>query len=79
MTRTSSGKITDDMIRDAARKAVTENTIGDYVFFWMYAPAGMNPAVYSALYNGSYLAVELVFSIIVMYALVKRGIIDMRL
>jgi len=28
------------MIRDAARKAVTENTIGDYVFFWMYAPAG---------------------------------------
>lgn len=40
MTRTSSGKITDDMIRDAARKAVTENTIGDYVFFWMYAPAG---------------------------------------
>jgi thiamine transporter len=49
------------------------------IFFWMYAPAGMNPAVYSALYNGSYLAVELVFSIIVMYALVKRGIIDMRL
>jgi len=49
------------------------------IFFWMYAPAGMNPAVYSAIYNGSYLAVELVFSIIVMYALVRRKVIDMRL
>jgi len=49
------------------------------IFFWMYAPAGMNPAVYSAIYNGSYLAVELVFSIIVMYALVRRGVVDMRL
>ena len=49
------------------------------IFFWMYAPAGMNPAVYSAIYNGSYLAVELVFSIIVMYALVRRRVIDMRL
>jgi len=49
------------------------------IFFWMYAPAGMNPAVYSAIYNGSYLAVELAFSILVMYALVKRKVIDMRL
>jgi len=49
------------------------------IFFWMYAPAGMNPAVYSAIYNGSYLAVELVFSIIVMYALVRRRVIDIRL
>jgi len=49
------------------------------IFFWMYAPKGMSPAVYSAIYNGSYLAVELVFSIIVMYALVRRGLIDMRL
>jgi len=49
------------------------------VFFATYAPAGMNPAVYSAVYNGSYLMVELVFSIIVMYVLVKRGIIEMYL
>jgi thiamine transporter len=49
------------------------------IFFSMYAPAGMNPAIYSAVYNGSYLVVELVFSIIVMYLLVKRGVIEMYL
>ena len=49
------------------------------VFFATYAPAGMNSAVYSAVYNGSYLIVELVFSIIVMYVLVKRGVIEMYL
>lgn len=47
------------------------------IFFATYAPAGMNPAVYSAVYNGSYLVVELVLSIIVMYVLVKRGVIEM--
>lgn len=49
------------------------------VFFAAYAPAGMSSAVYSAVYNGSYLIVELVFSIIVMYVLVKRGVIEMYL
>jgi thiamine transporter len=49
------------------------------IFFWMYAPPEMNPAVYSAIYNGSYLAVELVFSAIVMYVLARRGVIDMYL
>jgi thiamine transporter len=49
------------------------------IFFAAYAPAGMNAAVYSAVYNGSYLLVELVFSIIVMYVLVKRGVIEMYL
>jgi thiamine transporter len=49
------------------------------IFFWMYAPPEMNPAVYSAIYNGSYLAVELVFSTIVMYVLARRGVIDMYL
>jgi thiamine transporter len=49
------------------------------IFFWMYAPREMNPAVYSAIYNGSYLAVELVFSAIVMYVLARRGVIDMYL
>jgi thiamine transporter ThiT len=45
----------------------------------MYAPPEMNPAVYSAIYNGSYLAVELVFRAIVMYVLARRGVIDMYL
>jgi len=45
----------------------------------MYAPSGMNPAVYSAIYNGSYLVVELVFSIVIMYVLVRRGVVSMYL
>jgi len=49
------------------------------IFFWMYAPPEMNPAAYSAIYNGSYLAVELVFSAMVMYVLARRGVIDMYL
>jgi thiamine transporter len=53
--------------------------IAGVVFFGMYAPEGMNPIVYSAVYNGSYLIVELVFSVIVMYILVKRNIIKMYL
>ena len=53
--------------------------IAGVVFFGMYAPEGMNPIVYSAIYNGSYLIVELVFSVIVMYVLVKRNIINMYL
>jgi thiamine transporter len=53
--------------------------IAGVVFFGMYAPEGMNPMVYSAIYNGSYLIVELVFSVIVMYILVKRNIIKMYL
>ncbi len=47
------------------------------VFFAAYAPEGMNPVIYSAIYNGSYLIVELAFSIVVMYVLAKRGIITM--
>jgi len=49
------------------------------IFFAAYAPAGMNPTVYSAVYNGSYLIVELAFSVIVMYLLVRRGVIQMYL
>jgi len=53
--------------------------ISGMVFFAMYAPSGMNPAVYSAIYNGSYLVVELVFSIVIMYVLVRRGVVSMYL
>ncbi len=53
--------------------------ISGIIFFAMYVPAGMHPAVYSALYNGSYMFVELIFSIIVMYILVRRGLIEMYL
>ena len=53
--------------------------VSGMVFFAMYAPSGMNPAVYSAIYNGSYLVVELVFSIVIMYVLVRRGVVSMYL
>ena len=49
------------------------------VFFASYAPAGMNPALYSAIYNAWYLVPELVISEIVMYVLIHRGILQMYL
>ena len=39
------------------------------IFFSSYAPEGMHPAVYSAVYNGGYLLVELVITIYVIYLL----------
>ena len=53
--------------------------VSGFVFFATYAPTGMNPILYSAIYNGSYLIVELILSVIVMYILVKRGVITMYL
>jgi len=41
------------------------------VFFAEYAPEGMNPWIYSAVYNGSYLGVELVLTVVVLILLVK--------
>lgn len=49
--------------------------ISGFIFFAMYVPEGMHPAVYSAIYNGSYLIVELISSIIVMYILVRRDFV----
>jgi len=37
------------------------------IFFASYAPEGMNPAIYSTVYNGGYLLVELVISLYVIY------------
>ena len=39
------------------------------IFFSQYAPEGMHPAIYSAVYNGGYLLVELVISIYIFYLL----------
>ena len=44
-------------------------------FFAIYAPAGMNPAIYSAIYNGGYLLVELVVSVIIMLMIVERRLL----
>jgi len=48
-------------------------------FFWMYAPEGMDPIVYSAIYNGSYLIVELVISATVIFILIKRRLLEIYL
>lgn len=42
------------------------STLSGIIFFADYAPEGMNPIVYSTLYNGSYIAAEGVLTIIVL-------------
>jgi len=53
--------------------------VSGIVFFSQYAPEGMNPAVYSAIYNGSYLVGELIVSSVLMFIIVKRKLIDIYL
>ncbi len=47
------------------------------IFFASFAPPEMSPIVYSALYNGSYLGVEFAVSAVIIYALLKRGALDL--
>jgi thiamine transporter len=49
------------------------------IFFASFAPVGENPSLYSAIYNGSYLLPELAISAAVMWVLLKRNIINLRL
>lgn len=49
----------------------TMHVIAGAVFFAEYAPEGMNPWIYSAGYNGSYLGVELVLTAFILVFLVK--------
>jgi len=51
--------------------------VSGVVFFASYAPAGMNPAAYSAIYNALYLIPELIISEIAAGILVWRGILKM--
>jgi thiamine transporter len=44
-------------------------------FFANFAPAGMNPWIYSALYNGSYMLPELVISVFFIYLLQKSNVL----
>ena len=47
-------------------------------FFSEYAGA-MHPVIYSAIYNGSYLIIELVISAVIMYIIVKRKLLEIYL
>lgn len=42
------------------------------VFFAEYAPAGQNPWLYSAVYNGGYIFVEMVISVVLIYFIWKK-------
>lgn len=47
------------------------------IFFSEYAPSGENTWIYSAGYNASYLVPELIVSAILVYLLVKKGILEL--
>ena len=51
--------------------------VSGLVFFASYAPVGMDPAVYSAIYNAWYLIPELVISAAVISVLQKRKILQL--
>jgi thiamine transporter len=50
--------------------------ISGLIFFATYAPPGMNPALYSAIYNASYLIPEFIVSAAIMFVLQKRNLIS---
>ncbi|MCZ2809480.1 MAG: energy-coupled thiamine transporter ThiT [Candidatus Bathyarchaeota archaeon] len=49
------------------------------IFFADYAPEGMHPAIYSAVYNGGYLLVELAISIYIVYLLQENKVLKLYL
>lgn len=50
--------------------------ISGVIFFASFAPAGISPVVYSAIYNGSYLLPELVISALVVQLLAYARALD---
>jgi len=51
--------------------------ISGALFFASYAPAGMNPWVYSVIYNGSYMLPELVITLVVVFLLQRSKALKM--
>ncbi len=52
------------------------SVISGVVFFYMYAPEGMHPFVYSAAYNGTYIGVEGAITLMLIFALQKSGVLS---
>lgn len=48
-------------------------------FFSQYAPAGMDPILYVAMYNGGYLVIEFIISAILIYVVAKRRLLEIYL
>ena len=53
--------------------------VSGIVFFSMFAPPGMSPLLYSAIYNGSFLIGEFIVTTVIMFLIVKRGALDLYL
>ena len=50
--------------------------ISGIVYFSAYAPEGIHPAIYSVIYNGSYLIIELIISVYIMFLLRKSRVLQ---
>jgi thiamine transporter len=50
--------------------------VSGVLFFWMYAPEGMNAILYSALYNGSFLTIEFIIAAIIIYLLATKNLLE---
>jgi thiamine transporter len=48
-------------------------------FFQQYAPPGMHPILYVAMYNGGYLVIEFIVSAILIYVVAKRRLLEIYL
>ena len=49
--------------------------VSGVIFFATYAPEGMHPIIYSAIYNGSYLLPELVVSVYLTYMVIETKLL----
>ena len=45
--------------------------ISGIIFWSIYTPEGFSPIVYSAIYNGSFMTVETIISLVLMYFIIK--------
>ena len=52
------------------------STLSGFVFFAEYAPEGWNPIIYSACYNGAYIYIEAVITLVVLAIPATRAAID---
>jgi len=53
--------------------------ISGIVFWYMFTPEGITPMLYSTIYNGSYMAGELIVSAIIIHLLLKRSILSIKM
>ena len=51
--------------------------VSGIAFWYMFAP--VHPVVWSAIYNGSFMTGEFIISVILMYILVKKGLLEIYL